>query len=295
MFADVILEFKEYLHDVKNASANTIVSYQRDLKKYCSFLTDNSVYSCKDIRKSDFDAYISDLKDKGFSDSTISRNIASIKSFHQYLLETHEISNDFTIEVRTPKVSKKTPEILSVEEIERLLNEASGNKPKKLRDKAMLELMYATGIRVTELISLNVSDVHLKSSYITCREDDKQRIVPFGLAAKKALSMYLKYGRPAFVKDDNIHLLFTNYCGGEMSRQGFWKLIKTYAAKANIETEITPHTLRHSFAVHLIENGADVRSVAEMLGHSNISSTQIYVNIMNDNLRNVYEKAHPRK
>lgn len=295
MYSDAINGYKDYLHNVKKASSNTIVSYIRDLNKYCTFLKENGVYSCKDIRNSDVDSYVKFLRKNGFSDATVSRNIASVKSFHAYLTAKGILSENISVDVKAPKVIKKTPGILSVEEIDNLLSQPSSNRPKHLRDKAMLELMYATGIRVTELINLKVSDVHIKNSYLTCKEENKQRVIPFGTEAKKALNRYMTYGRPELVKDSNMHLLFTNCSGEEMSRQGFWKLIKSYAAKANIETEITPHTLRHSFAAHLIENGADIKSVSEMLGHSDISSTKIYVNMKNNRIRNVYEQAHPRK
>lgn len=295
MYSDVIEEYRAYLHNVKKASSNTIVSYIRDVKKYCSYLENNGIYRCRDIRNGDVESYIKYLRKNGFSDATVSRNIASVKSFHLYLTGIGAVNEDINIEVKAPKVVKKIPGILSIEEVDSLLNQPSSNKPKHLRDKAMLELMYATGIRVTELITLKVSDVHLKGSYIICKEENKQRNIPFGTEAKKALNRYLTYGRPKLVKDSNMHLLFTNCSGGEMSRQGFWKLIKSYAAKANIETEITPHTLRHSFAAHLIENGADIHSVSEMLGHADVSSTKIYVKMKNNRIRNVYEKAHPRK
>lgn len=294
MNSDALNLFTEYLFSIKKLSNNTIVSYKRDLNKYYSFLRQRNVYNCSDIKNSDFEDYICYLRKNGFSDSTISRSIASIKLFHKYLFENGIINKEISFEVSAPKIVKKIPGILSIEEIDRLLEQPSTNKPKHLRDKAMLELMYATGIRVTELISLKVSDVKLKASHLICRDDGKQRVVPFGKEAKKALSLYLDKGRPSIVKDSNMHLLFTNYNGGELSRQGFWKLIKSYAVKANISTEITPHTLRHSFAAHLIENGADIHTVSEMLGHSDIASTMIYVNMNNRRIRDIYEKTHPR-
>lgn len=295
MYTDVLDQFTDYLLNTKKASANTVVSYKRDLKKYCNFLKQRNVFSCNNIKATDVEDYVDFLRKNGFSDATISRNMASLKSFHGFLHDSGIIRNEITCESKAPKVAKKTPGILSIEEIDSLLGQPSSNKPKHLRDKAMLELMYATGIRVTELISLKVSDVRLKASNIICKEDGKQRIIPFGTATKKALTAYLNYGRPALVKDVNMHLLFTNCNGGELSRQGFWKLIKSYAAKANISTEITPHTLRHSFAAHLIENGADIHTVSEMLGHSDITSTKVYVNMNNTRIREIYEKTHPRK
>ena len=295
MYDDVINGFADYLHNTKKASSNTVSSYQRDLRKYCSYLEERGIKNCRDTNGDDLKEYIEYLKSKGFSDSTVSRNIASLRSFYGYLLNSEQASIEITAQIKAPKVEKKVPDILSVEEVERLLSQPSTGKPKHLRDKAMLELMYATGIRVTELISLKLSDLHLKGSYITCKFDNRQRVIPFGSQAKKALENYLNYARPALVNDVNMHLLFTNCNGGEMSRQGFWKLIKAYAAQAKIQTEITPHTLRHSFAVHLIENGAEIHAVSEMLGHSDISSTKVYVNMNNNRIRKIYESAHPRK
>ncbi len=292
---DVIHAFANYLTETKKASSNTVASYKRDLRKYCAYLEQQGISDCVHITDAQIRAYITDLQKKGFSDSTVSRSVASLRSFYLYLSSSDQINVDLAAEIKGPKVEKKMPGILSVEEVERLLQQPSSGKPKHLRDKAMLELMYATGIRVSELISLKLGDVHLDNACITCRFEDRQRTIPFGASAKKALEIYLEHGRPVFVQDSNMHLLFTNCRGAEMSRQGFWKLIKSYAAQAGIETEITPHTLRHTFAVHLLENGADVHAVAEMLGHSDISSTKMYVNINNQRIRQIYESAHPRK
>lgn len=196
--------------------------------------------------------------------------------------------------LKAPKIEKKLPEILSIEETERLLEQPSGTSPKELRDKAMLELIYATGIRVSELIHLHMSDVNLTLEFVSCRDAHKERVVPFGNAARDALAAYLEKGRPNLVEDANCELLFTNCSGQEMSRQGFWKLIKHYGAMAGIKSDITPHTLRHSFAAHLVGNGADLKSVQEMLGHSDIATTQVYNQINQNKIREVYQKAHPR-
>ena len=197
--------------------------------------------------------------------------------------------------LKPPKVEKKTPETLTVEEVNLLLDQPSGDSPKEIRDKAMLELLYATGIRVSELIGLKISDVNLSTSSITCKHGSSERSIPFSNTAKAAITKYLKDTRSAMVDDNAGDILFTNCSGQPMSRQGFWKLIKYYGNKAGIEKDITPHTLRHSFAAHLVENGADLKSVQEMIGHSDISTTQIYADLSNSKIREVYAKAHPRK
>ena len=204
------------------------------------------------------------------------------------------VAEDVAETLHAPKIEKKMPEILSTDEVVRLLEQPSGDTAKEIRDKAMLELLYATGIRVTELITLKLSDVNLQMGYIVCRDNGKERVIPFGNEAKSALIRYLEGTRSAMIKDAESEYLFANCSGQPMSRQGFWKLIKYYAKKAGIVADITPHTLRHSFAAHLVENGADLRSVQEMLGHSDISTTQIYVNMNRNRLREVYAKAHPR-
>ncbi len=226
--------------------------------------------------------------------ATISRSIASMKAFFHYLQKEHLIENDPSEQLKAPKIEKKLPMILSTEEISLLLEQPSGNSPKELRDKAMLELLYATGIRVSELISLKVSDVNLQMEYLCCADGHKERTIPFGNVARDALKRYLSDGRPKMIEDEAEEWLFTNCSGQAMSRQGFWKLIKYYGNKAGIKSEITPHTLRHSFAAHLVCNGADLKSVQEMLGYSDISATQIYTQMSQGKLRDVYMKAHPR-
>lgn len=239
-------------------------------------------------------SYILYLEKNNFAAATISRNIASIKAFYHYLFKEGKVSEDISEVLKPPKIEKKIPEILSEEQVNRLLEQPGTGSPKEIRDKAMLELLYATGIRVTELISLKVTDVNLKLGFIVCRDNNKERVVPFGRKAKNALLRYLESARRDMIENEEEDTLFVNYSGQPMSRQGFWKLIKYYAKKAGIEEDITPHTLRHSFAAHLVENGADLRSVQEMLGHSDISTTQIYATMNHNHIREVYAKAHPR-
>ena len=290
-----INEFITYLHNVKKASANTEQSYKRDLKKLDLYLAANNVNDVSNVNDRILKAYIEELTESGAKPSTISRSIASIKAFFHYQYSQEKIAKDPSLLLKAPKIEKKFPAILTTDEVVKLLEQPKGDTPKDIRDKAMLELLYATGIRVTELINLEVDDVNLKMSYLLCSEGSKERIIPFGAAAKEALARYLKSGREAMVSDRSSKLLFANCSGQHMSRQGFWKLIKYYAKKAGIDADITPHTLRHSFAAHLVENGADLRSVQEMLGHSDISTTQIYASMNHNHIREVYTRAHPRR
>ena len=289
-----ILGFITYLHDVKKTSLNTEVSYKRDLNKLLHFLGDQGIIDVKKITATNLNSYTLFLEKKGFAATTISRNIASMRAFFNYLLKSGKISEDPMELIKSPKVDKKEPDVLSQEDTFLLLEQPSGTTPKEIRDKAMLELLYATGIRVSELISLGIDDVNLHVGYIICRDGAKERIIPVGNNTKKFLMRYLDLARDAFITDKGSKILFTNCSGNSMSRQGFWKLIKHYANKAGIMADITPHTLRHSFAAHLIENGADLRSVQAMLGHSDISTTQIYAHLGNNKIREVYMKAHPR-
>lgn len=283
-----------YLHNMKKTSANTEMSYRRDLYKVQVFMENRGIGDISDITKKDLDDYVADLEKQNFKAATISRNIASIKAFYHYLINEGVVVEDISENLKAPKIEKKIPEILTTDEVIRLLNQPKGDSPKEIRDKAMLELLYATGIRVTELITLKLSDVNMQMGYIVCRDSNKERIIPFGREAKAALAKYLEKTRTSMLVDNEGDLLFSNCSGQSMSRQGFWKLIKYYAKKADIQSDITPHTLRHSFAAHLVENGADLRSVQEMLGHSDISTTQIYANMNHNHIREVYAKAHPR-
>ncbi len=289
-----ISAFIFYLHNIKKTSGNTELSYKRDLCKFVNFMEERGITAVTRISPEDLHAYIRYLNERKFAPSTVSRNIASIKALYQYLSREGRIKDNIAEALKAPKIEKKTPEILSMEEVVRLLEQPSGNSDKEIRDKAMLELLYATGIRVTELITLLVQDVNLQMGVILCRDLHKERLVPFGEAAKAALIRYMEEARSSMLSSSREETLFVNCSGQPMSRQGFWKLIKHYARKAGIQSDITPHTLRHSFAAHLVENGADLRSVQEMLGHSDISTTQMYANIGRNRIREVYAKAHPR-
>ena len=289
-----VQEFISYLHNIKKASLNTQLSYKRDLQKMVAFLSERGVEDALLVTEADMTAYLLYLEKSRFTPSTISRNIASMKAFFHHFVKEGRISTNPAESLKAPKIIKKTPEILSTNEVIKLLEQPSGDSPKDLRDKAMLELLYATGMRVTELITLKTTDLNLSLGYVECRDEDKERIIPFGNEAKQALLKYLAHSRDVMVENKGETALFVNCSGVPMSRQGFWKLIKHYARKAGIETDITPHTLRHSFAAHLVENGADLKSVQEMLGHSDISTTQMYVNISKNHLKEVYNKAHPR-
>lgn len=286
--------FMIYLHNIKKTSENTEMSYRRDLVKVKNYLEEQGIEDVRKITSTNLNSYILYLEKNKFSAATISRNIASLKAFYHYMCKEGMVAEDVAETLHAPKIEKKMPEILSTDEVVRLLEQPSGDSPKEIRDKAMLELLYATGIRVTELITLKLSDVNLQMGYIVCKDSGKERVIPFGNEAKSALIRYLEGTRASMISDADSEYLFANCSGQPMSRQGFWKLIKYYAKKAGIVADITPHTLRHSFAAHLVENGADLRSVQEMLGHSDISTTQIYVNMNRNRLREVYAKAHPR-
>lgn len=287
-------QFILYLHNVKKTSNNTELSYKRDLTKFIVYLQEQKVTNPKDITKANLEGYVEYLKDNKFAVATISRNIAAIKAFFHFMQKEGMISEDISDMLKAPKIEKKMPEIMSMDEVVRLLEQPTGDSPKEIRDKAMLELLYATGIRVTELITLKVSDLNLSMGFIICRDAHKERIIPFGTEARNALLRYIGEVRESMIEDKTSDVLFANCSGKPMSRQGFWKLIKYYTKKAGITADITPHTLRHSFAAHLVENGADLRSVQEMLGHSDISTTQIYASLNHNRIREVYAKAHPR-
>lgn len=286
--------FISYLSGIKKMSENTIVSYRRDLNKFAAYLEEQGVSKVEEISEFDLNDYVRQLDKQNFKAATISRNIASIKAFFHYLTNAGRIKEDISENLKAPKIEKKIPTVLTVEETEKLLMQPVANNPKGLRDRAMLELLYATGIRVTELISLRIGDVDLKTSLLDCRDNDRDRKIPFGGKAREALVDYLSEGREKLLNGEKSDILFTNCNGNPMSRQGFWKLLKVYGKKAGIEKDITPHTIRHSFAAHLIENGADIKSVQEMLGHSDISTTQVYVKLGGNRLRQEYVKAHPR-
>ncbi len=288
-------DFLEYLKDFKQASDNTISSYRRDLTLMFRYFGERTeLTDVKEITGVQLNKYIRHLENEGRAKSTISRNMASLRSYFQYLLRRQVIQKDPTEMLITPKIVKKAPEILSFAEIELLLAQPVESDDKGIRDKAMLELLYASGMRVTELIELKEEDINITMGYIHCASQKKERVIPIGQAAQLALFKYMTGSRGNMLKAEDEQTLFVNCLGASMSRQGFWKIIKGYARKAGIDNKITPHILRHSFASHLVENGADLRSVQEMLGHSSITTTQVYAKAAEGKLRDVYVKAHPR-
>ena len=291
---DYVNAYRIYLTEEKHASANTLSSYIRDLNQFQSWLMRKGSMDLRKVKKENVTEYLAHMTQEGKSPATVTRGIASIKSFYAYMVLSGVMRANPAKEVSAAKVDRKVPEILTNKEVELFLEQPKCVDEKGYRDHAMLELLYATGIRVSELIGLDVSDVNLTVGFIRCRGKEKERIIPLYQAAVKALQDYLRDIRPRIVASEEETALFVNMNGERMSRQGFWKIIKYYQEKAEIEKEITPHTLRHSFAVHLLQNGADLRSIQEMLGHADISSTQIYAHVVKKQLNDIYHKAHPR-
>ena len=272
--------FISYLHNIKKTSFNTEMSYRRDLTKLRIYLEITAGSPAVDeVTEENLKKYMAYMERKKFKASTISRSIASIKAFYHYLLKEGLVRKDISDCLKAPRVERKTPDILSVEEMEQLLNQPSGSSDKEIRDSAMLKLLYATGIRVSELISLRVSDVNMQMGFLICREGDRERMIPFDSQVQEALRRYLIRARNHMASNEAKDILFVNCSGTSMSRQGFWKLIKSYARKAGITKDITPHTLRHTFAAHQVENGTDLKSVQEILGHSDISTTHMYLKL----------------
>lgn len=288
----VIKEFINNLTYSKPLSKNTVESYSRDLKQFLEYLK-NEGLDYKKVKRTNIIAYTIYLQKMGKATSSILRTMATIRAFYKENIKKGIIDIDPTIDIDSPKIEKKFPEILTVDEVETLLAMPNECDPKGSRDKAMLEVLYATGIRVTELINLNVQDVNVMLNYIKCN-GNKERIVPIGKLATEALNNYLNNYRHLLLKNEEEEALFLNLRGERLTRQGFWKVIKYYSELAGIKKEITPHTLRHSFAAHLIENGADLKSVQQMLGHSDISTTQIYADMVKNKITDVYKKSHPR-
>ena len=291
--SDYITRYETYLLEVKNASANTVSSYIRDLRQFDKYISDELECPLDQVNSDQMTGYFAWLTNSGKSSATVTRSLASVKGFYSYLMASGFVESNPAKTVHLAKVEKKLPQILTGREVELLLDQPQCTDPKGYRDKAMLELLYATGIRVSELISLNVDDVNIPAGFIRC-SGGKARMIPLYPAAVRAIQAYLTQIRPSMIADPAENALFVNLSGERMSRQGFWKIIKHYQQSANIQKDITPHTLRHSFAAHLLENGADLKSIQEMLGHSDISSTQIYTQIVKQNLKSVYNKFHPK-
>ena len=291
---DLIHAYENYLVKVKQASANTVSSYLRDIRQFAAWMQLQDT-ELTDASQVNIGAYLSKLQDEGRSGATVSRVLASLKNFYAYLVSSGFLENSpVPADIHVERGTKKLPQILTGGEVELLLSQPSCVDAKGFRDKAMLEVMYATGIRVTELIELDIDDVNLELGIIKCSGAKKSRAIPLYPAALKALGIYVKEVRETMLAAPGEKALFVNVGGSRMSRQGFWKILKHYQSSAHIDKEITPHTLRHSFAVHLLENGADLGSVQELMGHSDISSTQVYAQMINNKLKSVYEKCHPK-
>ena len=285
--------FFEFLENDKKLSDNTLQSYKRDIKQFKEYLNQKGKdYS--NITKEDMKEYIEHLQSIGKKASTISRCIASIRSFYQYELKNKKDEQDPTDQIQSPKIEKRVPSVLTSKEVALLLEQPKDVDLKGIRDKAMLEFAYATGMRVTEIISLNLEDVNIEEGYVTCKNGSKQRNIPLGTMSLKALKEYIENARGILIKDESEKSLFVNINGKRLTRQGFWKIIKYYKEQAHITKDITPHVLRHSFATHLLQNGADLKAIQTMLGHSDISSTQVYMQFQDEGLKNIYKKAHPR-
>lgn len=285
--------FLDFLKDDKKLSDNTLQSYRRDIEQYEKYVSDNKINYLK-VTEETILEYMEFLREENKKESTISRSLASIRSFYQYLIRVKKIKKDPTMTIESPKINKRTPNILTSKEVELLLDQPKDIDLKGTRDKAMLEFAYATGMRVTEIISLDIDDINFEEGYVNCRHANKPRIIPLGKLSLKALKEYTEQARNILIKDDNEKALFVNVNGQRLTRQGFWKIVKYYKEQAHITKDITPHVLRHSFATHLLQNGADLKAIQTMLGHSDISSTQVYMQFQDSGLKDIYQKAHPR-
>lgn len=285
--------FLSFLKDDKKLSENTLQSYRRDIEQYEKYVSENKINYLK-VTEETITDYMEYLREENKKESTISRSLASIRSFYQYLIRTKKIKKDPTSKIESPKINKRVPNILTSKEVELLLDQPKDVDLKGTRDKAMLEFAYATGMRVTEMISLNIDDVKLDEGYVVCKGRNKSRNIPLGSMSLKALKEYMEDSRPYLIRDEEEPALFVNISGTRLTRQGFWKIVKYYKEQAHIEKDITPHVLRHSFATHLLQNGAELKAIQTMLGHSDISSTQVYMQFQDDGIKDIYKKAHPR-
>ena len=291
---NLIQAYENYLTKVKQASSNTISSYMRDIRQFADWVDRILEIDVLEVSQLNISEYLAYLEREGRTAATISRSLASLKNFYAYVVSSGFLEKTPVTDIRINRGEKKLPQILTGREIELLLSQPACVDAKGYRDKAMLEVMYATGIRVSELIDLNIDDVNLELGIVKCSNGKKSRAIPLYPAALKALTAYVRDIRKSMVAHPEEQALFVNISGVRMSRQGFWKILKSYQASAHIEKDITPHTLRHSFAVHLLENGADLGSLQELMGHSDISSTQMYTQMINQKLKSVYEKCHPK-
>lgn len=288
-----IKNFLNFIENDKKVSQNTLQSYRRDILQYSNYIEENKINYLK-VDEEQIKEYLKYMNDIGKKSSTISRSLASIRSFYQYLLRIKKVKKDPTEGIQSPKIEKRVPSVLTSQEVELLLEQPKNVDLKGIRDKAMLEFAYATGMKVTEIISLNIEDVNLEEGFVTCKGKERTRNIPLGSLSLKALKEYIENSRNILIKDDSVTALFVNTNGQRLTRQGFWKIVKFYKDQAHISKDITPHILRHSFATHLLQNGADLKAIQTMLGHSDISSTQIYMQFQDATIQNIYKKAHPR-
>lgn len=291
---DFVSAYENYLVNIKHASANTVLSYMRDIHQFCTYVSEHLGCGLEDLDRDEVNGFLNWLTANGKSPATVARFLASLKSFYTYCVSEGLMEHNPVYRIQIAKAEKKLPQILTGKEVELLLSQPQCTDLKGYRDKAILELLYATGIRVSELISLNITDVSIPGGFIRCASNGKLRIIPMYPAAIKILNDYINNVRPQLIADLEEAALFVNLSGERMSRQGCWKIIKHYQQTAQINKDITPHTLRHSFAAHLLENGADLHSIQEMLGHSDISSTAIYAQVIKQNLKSIYQKYHPK-
>ncbi len=291
---DLIKKFENFLKENKKASENTVVSYIRDISRFNDYMYSSGTKNLSKCTDENLNSYIRHLYDCGKSDATVSRTLASLRSFFTYLMIEKIISRNPANMIKCEKKKKTLPRILTSKEVDLFLSQPKCDSLKGYRDKAMLELLYATGIRVSELISLNINDVNLELGFIRCGKENNERLIPLYPAAVTAINNYLTTSRPFLLSNSAEQSLFVNLNGSRMTRQGFWKIIKHYGEVAKIPTEITPHVLRHSFATHLLENGADIATIKEMMGHADISSTLVYTQLIKNNLKSAYIKFHPR-
>ena len=285
----IMTEYLNYLKNTKKSSNNTIQAYRRDLNFFFEYLNKNNMDYLK-VGYDDVQKYMEELNGEGRKAASVSRRLATLRSFYGFLLKKKLIKAIPTNKINMPKIEKKAPMVLTSDEVEILLSQPKSNDLKGIRDKAMLEFAYATGMKVSEIINLDLKDVNLVDSYVVCNEGYSKRVVPLGRISKEALVEYLDNSRPYLLKTEDEKPLFVNIMGNSLTRQGFWKIIKQYQEQAHIDKEITPHVLRHSFATHLLQNGADMRAVQTMLGHTDIASTQVYMKLIDDQ----YKENHPR-
>lgn len=292
--AQYVDEYTRFLSDTRHRSGNTVEAYRRDIMQFLTYLDKTDGTLITSATRSTVMSYLLSMQKNGRAASSVSRALASIKSFYMYLIRHGDVKLNPADNIELPKAKAHLPNILSEEETARLIGAPSAEDNKGIRDRAMLELLYATGMRVSELINMNITDVNLEMEFVFCRGARTERPIPIGRAASKSLRLYMDEARNKLLRNSDETALFVNINGNRLTRQGFWKIIKHYGKASGIETEITPHTLRHSFAAHLVHNGADLNSIKEMMGHVDIASTQIYSHLPDNKLRSVYDKAHPR-